>query len=241
VPFFEAEKTSIYYEEHGSGFPILLLAPGGMRSSILIWDRVAWNPIEELSADYRVIAMDQRNAGRSSAPITGRETWGTYAADQLGLLDHLRVDRFHVFGMCIGGPFIATLATVAPERITAAVVAQTIGQDNNIDVFRDMFQEWVTGLTPGHPEADDSDWLRYWNTLFVNNNRVFSVPDVDLAAIRVPLLVLNGNDAFHPTIASRTLAEAVPDSVYIEHWKGPDELPAARAAVAAFLKAHAPG
>jgi pimeloyl-ACP methyl ester carboxylesterase len=240
VPFFQGKETSIYYEEQGSGYPILLLAPGGLRSSIPFWQRVAWNPIDELSASYRVITMDQRNAGQSLAKITGEETWATYAADQLGLLDHLGIERFHALGMCIGGSFIATLATTAPERLTAAVVAQIIGQDDNLDAFREVFHEWAAGLVPTHPEADDSDWQRYWNALFVNDNRIFSVPDAELAAIRVPLLILSGNDTFHPTIATRALVDAVPDATYIERWKGPDELPHAQAAVSAFLKRHTP-
>ena len=240
MPFFDAENTSLYYEEQGSGHPILLLAPGGLRSSIPYWERVAWNPIQELSAHYRVITMDQRNAGQSSARVTGRETWGTYASDQLSLLDHLGIDRFHVLGMCIGGSFIAKLATTAPERITAAVVAQTIGQDDNLATFREIFDEWSTGLVSTHPEADDTAWQKYWNALFINDNRVFSVPDAELKNIRVPLLVLNGDDRFHPAIASRALVDAVPDAQFIERWKEPEELSAAREAVSEFLKRHTP-
>ncbi|MFV8310475.1 alpha/beta fold hydrolase [Mycobacteroides chelonae] len=240
MPFFDAENTSLYYEEQGSGHPILLLAPGGLRSSIPYWERVAWNPIQELSAHYRVITMDQRNAGQSSARVTGQETWATYASDQLSLLDHLGIDRFHVLGMCIGGSFIAKLATTAPERITAAVVAQTIGQDDNLATFREIFDEWSTGLVSTHPEADDTAWQKYWNALFINDNRVFSVPDTELRNIRVPLLVLNGDDRFHPAIASRALVDAVPDAQFIERWKETDELPAAREAVSEFLKRHTP-
>lgn len=240
MPVFQTKQTRIYYEEHGAGHPILLLAPGGLHSSIPYWERGAWNPVKELSAVYRVITMDQRNAGRSSAPITGDESWATYAADQLGLLDHLGIARFHVLGMCIGGSFIGTLATTAPERITAAVVAQTIGQDNNLQAFRESFDEWATGLMPTHPEADDSSWMRYWNAMFVNNNRIFSVPDDDLARIKAPFLILNGNDTFHPAIASRTLADVVPGAIYIDRWKGADELPRAQASVFTFLKGHTP-
>lgn len=240
MAFFRGSESSIYYEEHGSGFPLLLLAPGGLGSSIPIWDKVAWNPLEELAAGYLVIAMDQRNAGRSFARVTGDETWATYLADQLGLLDHLGIDRFHVFGMCIGGSFIAALAAAAPERVAAAVVAQTIGRENNLETFRAAFDEWVDDIKPAHPEADDETWLRYWHALYSNENRLFSVPDAQLAAIRTPLAVLRGDDVYHPASASRALVDAVPGSVYIEQWKGPEHLPAARARVAEFLRTHTP-
>ena len=70
--------STIYYEEHGKGFPILTFAPAGLQSVIDVWSRPSApvNPTTELAADFRVIAMDQRNAGgRSRAPITAQDGW----------------------------------------------------------------------------------------------------------------------------------------------------------------------
>ena len=69
MPFFERDAIRLYYESHGAGFPVLLIAPGGMRSAVSYWETTPWNPITHLSPTYRVIAMDQRNAGSSVAPI----------------------------------------------------------------------------------------------------------------------------------------------------------------------------
>jgi hypothetical protein len=44
--------------------------------------------------------MDQRNAGRSRAPITAQGGWDSYTADHIALLDHLRIDRCHLYGQC---------------------------------------------------------------------------------------------------------------------------------------------
>ena len=71
MPIFVQGDTELYYEETGEGFPILLFAPGGMRSAISFWAQSPWNPIEALSDHFRVIAMDQRNAGRSKVPFRG--------------------------------------------------------------------------------------------------------------------------------------------------------------------------
>jgi pimeloyl-ACP methyl ester carboxylesterase len=68
MPIFKRDDVELYYEEHGAGFPILLIAPGGMRSAVAFWERTPWNPITQLAPRYRVIAMDQRNAGQSVAP-----------------------------------------------------------------------------------------------------------------------------------------------------------------------------
>jgi pimeloyl-ACP methyl ester carboxylesterase len=101
MPLFETGATTIYYEVHGGGFPLLALAPGGMRSSIPIWANVPMNPIAAFADDFRVIAMDQRNAGRSSGPLDAENPWGSYVADQLALLDHLGIEAFHELGCCI--------------------------------------------------------------------------------------------------------------------------------------------
>ena len=89
MPIFEHDDIKLYYEEHGTGFPVLLIAPGGMRSAASFWEQVTWNAIEQLAPHYRVIAMDQRNAGQSVAPIRATDSWHVYTEDQLALLDHL--------------------------------------------------------------------------------------------------------------------------------------------------------
>ena len=77
-----------------------------MRSSIPVWENTPYNPIEQLGPHCQVIAMDQRNAGQSTAPIAATDGWRDYTVDQVTLLDHLGIDRFHAVGMCIGGSFI---------------------------------------------------------------------------------------------------------------------------------------
>ena len=88
---------------------MLTLAPGGMRSSVPLWEMAAINPLTAYAGQYRMIAMDQRNAGQSAGPLETGDPWGAYAADQLAVMDHLGIGRFLVFGCCIGGPFILKL------------------------------------------------------------------------------------------------------------------------------------
>ncbi|HKF28180.1 MAG TPA: alpha/beta hydrolase, partial [Candidatus Binataceae bacterium] len=119
MPTFERDRVSLYYEEYGSGFPILLFAPGGMRSSIEFWSKSPFDPTRELAGDFRVIAMDQRNAGQSRAPLSASNGWHSYTADHLALLDHLMIDRCHVMGGCIGGSYSLGAIQAAPNRISA--------------------------------------------------------------------------------------------------------------------------
>ena len=68
MPSIEHEGAHIYYEEFGRGFPILTLAPAGLQSTIAVWSQPSApiNPTTEFADKFRVIAMDQRNAGGQS-------------------------------------------------------------------------------------------------------------------------------------------------------------------------------
>ncbi len=232
--------ATIRYETTGDGPAVLLLAPGGLRASrIETWSAAPWNPIDALSDRFRVVAMDQRNTGTSFAPITAADGWDTYAADQLALMDHLGIDRFAVVGMCIGGAFIAKLLVDAPERVSAAVAMQPIGLDGNEDTFDELFTTWRDGVRADHPEASDADWAGCQRNLFGRDDFIWSVPDSAIPEIDTPLLVLRGNDEYHPSSTSERLAAEVPNATLVERWKDPDHVDAARAAVNTFLDTHA--
>jgi pimeloyl-ACP methyl ester carboxylesterase len=240
VATFEQGPVTIRYESWGEGPAVLLLAPGGLRASrVETWAQMAWNPIEALKDRYRVVAMDQRNSGQSFAPITPSDGWGAYAADQLALMDHLGIEHFAVIGMCIGGSFIATLLRDVPDRLTAAVVLQTIGRDGNLDTFQSLFADWRGTIERDHPEADDAAWDSVCTNLFGTEDVLWSVPDAALEQVRTPVLILQGDDVYHPKLASQRLASLIPGAALIEHWKDPDNLPGAAAAINAFLADHA--
>ena len=70
MAFFQNGNSNIFYEVEGEGAPVLLLAPGGMRSANAFWENMPWNPRESLIEEFELIGMDQRNAGKSEAPIS---------------------------------------------------------------------------------------------------------------------------------------------------------------------------
>src|SRR5579862_9119247 len=107
--FYERGPVRIYYEEAGSGFPLLLLPGGGLNSTISFFSgNSPFNAIDEFKGEYRRITADLRNvpSGQSTGPVEVDRPWESYADDQLGLMDHLGIEKFVVMGFCIGGPFI---------------------------------------------------------------------------------------------------------------------------------------
>lgn len=241
MPTYDRGDVSLYYEEYGSGYPLLLFAPGGMRSSIDFWRRSPFDPTKELAGDFRVVAMDQRNAGRSHAPITGDDGWQTYTRDHLALLDHLGIDRCHVMGGCIGSSYCLGLYQASPERVSAAVLQNPIGlSEDNRAVFHGMFDEWAREIAPRHPEVT-GEAVRAFRERMFGGAFVFSVSRDVVRACRTPLLVLPGDDDFHPTAIARELAALAPDAELIETWKSPEIVGETVRRVRAFLLAHTPG
>ncbi len=239
MPVFSRGDLNLYYEEYGSGFPVLLIAPGGMRSSIPYWANAPWNPIEQLRDRFRVIAMDQRNAGKSTAPVRADDSWSAYTADQLALMDHLGIDRFHTVGMCIGGPFCMGLIQAAPERVASAVLLQPIGLAGNRQAFFDMFDSWADELRAAHPEVPDLAWDAFKNAMY-GGEFLFNVSRDFVARCVTPLLVLCGNDLYHPRDISVEISTLAANAELIEHWKDPEDRASASSRVLAFLQDNTP-
>jgi pimeloyl-ACP methyl ester carboxylesterase len=242
MPSISNGDARIYYEEFGQGFPILTFAPGGLLSSIDFWSRPASpvNPTTEFAGDYRVIALDQRNApGKSRAPITASDGWHSFASDHLAILDHLGIERCHLYGQCIGGPFIWSLLKAQPERFASAIVAQPIGSVGEVSRERSPnSQSWAETLTD-HPEATDEVLdAFYWN--LYGPGFAYSVDRDFIKGCQTPCLVLAGNDAAHPFAVAEEIAQLLPHAEFIAEWKDGEPLAAAKRRMHAFLAEHTP-
>jgi pimeloyl-ACP methyl ester carboxylesterase len=242
MPTFEHRDATIFYEEFGQGFPILTFAPAGLQSTIEVWSRPAApiNPTTEWAGSFRVIAMDQRNAGgRSRAPITARDGWPTYTGDHIALLDHLGIDRCHLYGQCIGGSFILSLLRAQPDRVASAVLAQPIGRVGAMPAARSpRFEAWAETLKD-HPEATPQVLDAFYGNMY-GPGFVYCVDRAFVSTCATPCLVLAGNDEAHPLPISEELAKLLPRCELIREWKTGTALTSARARIQEFLTKHTP-
>jgi pimeloyl-ACP methyl ester carboxylesterase len=242
VPTIQHHGATLYYEEFGQGFPILTFAPAGLMSTIAVWGdpSAPINPITEFATKYRVIAMDQRNAGgKSRAPITAEDGWHSYAADHISVLDHLRIERCHLYGQCIGGSFIMSLLKAQPERFACAVLAQPIGRVGPMQPGRAArFDAWAKGLQD-HPEAAEQVLDAFYRNLYAPGF-LYSVDRAFVSGCKTPCLVLAGNDEAHPYPISEETAKLLPNAGFVPEWKTGAALEAARAKVKEFLAKHTP-
>jgi pimeloyl-ACP methyl ester carboxylesterase len=240
MPTFESGDAQIHYVERGTGFPILLFAPGGMRSASSYWKNSPWNPVMELSDGFRVIGMDQRNAGKSRGPITGDDGWHTYTADHIGLLDHLEIERCHLIGGCIGGPYCMGVIEAAPERVASAVLQQTIGNSGeNQQAFYDMFDSWKDDIAAAHPLVSEEEWDSFRSNMY-DGDFLYNVDRDFVRRCETPLLVLLGNDLYHPEVTSREVAALASNAELVEEWNTPEAVGGTVKRVRAFLEANTP-
>jgi pimeloyl-ACP methyl ester carboxylesterase len=247
-PFYEKGPVRIHYQEAGSGFPLLLVAGGGLNATISFFAQGSpFNAIEEFKGEYRCIASDLRTAtgGQSSGPLEIDRPWDSFTDDQLGLMDHLGIQKFMVMGFCIGGPFIWNLLRRAPDRVIAAVLAQPSGwrpelpnlsYETNMAGWGPEFVKRRPGVTM---ETVDKFLTKMYRT---KPDFVFTVTRDFVRSCQTPVLILPDDIPGHPYAVAMEAAMLAPKAeVSMFPWKEPKErIPLAVRQIHSFLRAHRP-
>ena len=248
MPFYEKAEVRIHYEEAGAGFPLLIIPGGGLNSTLsFLTGSAPFNPMEEFKGECRCIAADLRNAngGQSSGPLEIDRPWDAYADDQLGLMDHLGIDKFLVMGFCIGGPFIWNLLRRAPGRIVAAVLAQPSGfRPEMPDLFyQNNIKGWGPALCARRADITMAMVDAFLNRMYRSNpDFVLTVTRDFVRNCQTPILVLPDDIPAHPYAVAMESARLAPNAqVSLYPWKEPRELtPLAVRHVRMFLRAYRP-
>lgn len=245
-----------YIDSGGAGQPVVFLhaATGSSR----VWEHQV---PAFVAAGYRVIAYDRRGFGRSAIDPAGPQP-GSGADDLLALVDHLRLDRFHLVGTAAGGFVAFDFALSFPDRLRSLVVANSIGgvQDEDFAALNRRLRPPafaalspdVRELGPSYRAADPEGterWLEFERTNHpdgpppaqsLRNRLTFAV----LESIRVPTLLLTGGaDLFAPPAILKMFfaripnAEAVvvPEAGHSTYWEQPQVF---NERVLAFLGRH---
>ncbi len=119
MPTVKVGDISIYYEIHGEGEVLVLVMGYGGSSGQ--WFR----QVPGLSHEYRVVAFDNRGAGRSDKPDVPY-TMQMFAQDIARLLEALAIDAAHIYGVSMGGMIAQEFALRYPERVISLILGCTI-------------------------------------------------------------------------------------------------------------------
>jgi pimeloyl-ACP methyl ester carboxylesterase len=217
MPAIDLNGFRLYYEDRGTGEPLLLLHGGmGIGSD---WQYVFPHDPE----GYRVIEPDLRGHGRSTNPAR-TFTFRQCAADMLALLDHLSIERVKAIGMSMGAKTLLHMATAQPARIDAMVLVSATPRFPDTlraaaaqftrDSFERLSDDERDALRKRHVHGDQQllqlyDMTRSFATSY--DDMAFTAPH--LATITARTLVVHGDrDPLYPVELAIELFRAIPQS-----------------------------
>ena len=236
----------IYYEDHGSGQPVVLIHGYPLDSSS--WEK---QTAVLLEAGKRVITYDRRGFGKSDRPTSGHD-YDTYAADLSGLVSALDLQNAVLVGFSMGtGEVVRYISRYGSHRVAKAVFIGAIlpfmlqtdenpsgvpqeAVDGMLDAIKADRYAFLTGFLQNFYSADENlgtriseEALRYSWQLATNMSPYTSIwapatwytdfrADVD--KIDVPTLIMHGTGDQNVPIdmTSRVLAKMLPSATYIE-------------------------
>jgi pimeloyl-ACP methyl ester carboxylesterase len=226
MPSANIHGQSIYYEDSGGSGPPVILAHGFLMDQSLFDAQVA-----ALAPAFRVIRWDARGFGKTVTD--GRPfTYWDAAADTIGLLDHLGIERAVVGGMSQGGFASLRAALAHPDRVKALVLISTEAAAANAEdkaAYQQMFDMWIAagptepllamiaGLILGPPEFWEP-WVSQWREVPASRllNPVRCLLDRDdvtarLPEITCPAIVIHGTaDTAIPLARAELLCRSLP-------------------------------
>jgi pimeloyl-ACP methyl ester carboxylesterase len=134
VPEFQRNDYVSYYEEAGSGEPLVLIC--GLSADVTVWRLL----IPELAKHFRVVTLDNRGAGRSSAPDEPYTIQGM-ADDAIALLDHLQIASANVLGWSMGGVIAQSIALARPEMVKHLLLLGSFAAPDGM--LKNAIRNWV--------------------------------------------------------------------------------------------------
>ena len=231
MPNASVNDVSLYYEELGSGPPLLLIMGQGS-------DHHGWDAVRDDFADHhRVIVFDHRGTGQSDKPRDPAYSIEVFAADAVGLLDHLGIERAHAYGISMGGRICQRLGIDHGDRLSTLVLGCTTpGNAHGVKRSPEVDEEMANrpadvdarvafladqmvspAYLEAHPEYLVTARLRAENPIPPHAQKMHYLASEGhdswdgLPKITVPTLVIHGTeDRINPTANAALLAERIP-------------------------------
>ena len=244
MPIAKVNGAEMYYEETGSGSP-LILSPGGLQGVLSSYQPVS----TKLSQAHRVITYDRRFGGQSNSPLVV-QTWDMACQDVMDLMDALGIEQAYLGGGSFGAAISFGCAVRFPERVRAifpsnlaggvictaylamklfksAEMAMAQGIKAVVDAFdaddrfapftpeRAQYDAMYRKTLEEMPPADFAQVMRDTiSALFDGQYLTLGMSEKRLKAIRTPTLMMPGNNDIHP----RSVAEQVHRLISNARW-----------------------
>jgi 3-oxoadipate enol-lactonase len=262
MAFVENQGARIYWDEQGSGAPLLLVMGLG-------WSSHAWYRTRPLlNAKYRTIALDNRGVGRSDIP-PGPYSIAQMASDAAAVLVAAKVNTAHIFGVSMGGMIAQEFALQYPAKVRSLILGCTsaggpeavrvdasalqvlMTRSANPDEFTKAISPFIYDRgTPPERIAEDTEIRRKWYpTSDAYSAQLQAILAWEaysrIAKIAAPTLVIHGEkDQLVPAANGKMIAARIPGAKLVllpnaSHIFFTDQTEAAHAAILGFLGAQA--
>ncbi|NTU54646.1 MAG: alpha/beta fold hydrolase [Anaerolineales bacterium] len=173
MPKAQSNGIELYYEVQGVGKPLVLIS--GLGYSLWQWHRM----VPLLAEHFQVVTFDNRGVGQSDKPA-GPYTAQMLAADTVGLLDALNIEKAVILGHSMGGFIAQSMALDFPQRVEKLILCSTnFGGPHHVpvtpeamkvlaDVTSDPLTRFKNGLSvstaPGWAEKNPGmieEWVKW--------------------------------------------------------------------------------
>jgi aminoacrylate hydrolase len=230
MPTVTANGTTLYYETHGQGPPVMLVSGlGGLGAY--------WRPqLPAFSRRYQVVLHDHRGTGQSER-ASMRYSVEQMAADTLAVMDALQLERVHFIGHSTGGAIGQILAVEAPQRLRTLVLSSSWTTADPyfrwcFEVRRELllrsglaayqhiaplflYPPWFINRHADELRAEQAGSAARFTTVEIASARIDAILAFDrtsqLASVTTPTLVICArDDGLTPPYFSEALARAIP-------------------------------
>ena len=262
MSFVENLGARIYWDEDGSGAPLLLIMGLG-------WPSYAWYRTRPaVTQRYRTIAFDNRGVGQSDVP-PGPYSITQMAADAAAVLNAARVNTAHIFGVSMGGMIAQEFALQYPKKVRSLIlgctaaggpeavraepavleVLMTRGQDP--EAFTKAISPFIydAGTSTEKIEEDTAvrrKWFPPSEAYYAQLQAILNWEGYSrIAQIAAPTLVIHGeSDRLVPAANGKLIAARIPGAKLVlipnaSHIFTTDQTEATHAAILEFLGAQA--
>ena len=261
MAFVQNQGARIYWDEQGSGEPLLLIMGLGYPSAM--WHRSR----PGLARQYRTIALDNRGSGQSDVP-SGPYPIPLMASDAAAVLDAAGEESAHVFGVSMGGMIAQEFALRYPDRVRSLILGCTAAggptavraeaEVNQVLMSRDLTPEQMAlamrpfiydANTPVEKIDEDLAVRRKWfpkpEGYAAQLQGILAWESYSrLPEIKAPTLVVHGeSDRLVPPGNGKLISERIPGAEFVllphaSHIFSTDQAEATHKAVLKFLSQH---
>ncbi len=160
MPKINKDDYELFFEDHGSGIPILFLE--GLGYSLWMWKY----QLPDMKKWARTILVDNRGVGKST-PLSTSYSVTSFAEDALKIMDNIKIEKFYVLGVSMGGFIAQELARLSPEKVKGLILVSTsCGGTKSYPMTKEVFDEMTKTL---NNETQEEKLKRTMKLAFTNS------------------------------------------------------------------------